>query len=176
MPGLLPEARFGYPTRVVFRLRKRLSQTRFSFGTTSAVMTNLGLVCGLDSGSSPKRAIIGSILVIAFADNISDSFGIHVFQESECLSESEVWTSTLTNFFSRVLVSLSFVLIVAALPLAWAVPCAVVWGLAILALMSWSIARDRKDSPAAVIGEHLVIALAVIAASKVVGRAVLERL
>ena len=55
--------------------------TRFSFGTTSAIVTSLAFVVGL-SGSS-KAAIVVSLLVFAVADNVSDSLGLHIFQESE---------------------------------------------------------------------------------------------
>ncbi len=72
--------------------------TRVSFGSTSAIITNLGLMAGLHSGPHAKGSIIGGILIIAFADNISDSFGIHIFSESEKTDKKEVWTSTLMNF------------------------------------------------------------------------------
>ena len=155
--------------------RPRLSETKISFGTTSAIMTNMGLICGLDTLANPKRAIVGSILVIAFADNFSDSMGIHVFQESEGLSEKEVWFSTATNFFSRVVVSLSFILLVLALPLSAAVPCAVAWGLALLALMSYAIARDRGLNPRREMLVHLCMAAFVTLASHFAGNFLIAR-
>ena len=76
-----------------------LHERRFIFGATTAVITNMGLVTGLFFSPNAKMNIIGSILVIALADNISDSLGIHIFQEAEKLKIKEVWLSTLTNFF-----------------------------------------------------------------------------
>jgi len=150
-------------------------QTRFSFGATSAIMTNLGLVCGLDAAANPKRAIIGSILVIAVADNISDSLGIHIFQESERVGEREVWLSTFTNYATRLLVSLTFLLLVAFLPMQAAVAASVLWGMALLTVMSYAIARDRGESALATIVEHVLIAAAVIAASHFVGELLASR-
>ncbi|MFA6030467.1 MAG: hypothetical protein WC969_11485 [Elusimicrobiota bacterium] len=44
----------------------RLRQARFSFGTTSAIMTNMGLICGLDALTNPKKAIVGKFLLSRF--------------------------------------------------------------------------------------------------------------
>jgi len=71
---------------------------RYIFGATTAIITNMGLVAGLHFGSHAKINIIGSILVIAVADNISDTLGIHIYQESEKVSTKEIWLSTLTIF------------------------------------------------------------------------------
>ncbi|MCX5788020.1 MAG: hypothetical protein NTX64_05850 [Elusimicrobia bacterium] len=147
----------------------RLGKTKFSFGTTSAIITNLALICGLDAVSNPKRAIVGGILVIALADNFSDSMGIHVFQESEGLGDREVWFSTVTNFLSRVVVSFSFIGLILALPLRVAVPCAVAWGLSLLAVMSYAIARDRGANPRREMLIHLCMAVFVIGVSHFVG-------
>ena len=62
----------------------RLSfKTGFSFGLTSAIITTLGLMVGLESGTQSKIAVLGGILTIAVADAFSDSLGIHVSQESQ---------------------------------------------------------------------------------------------
>jgi len=149
---------------------RRPLQTRFSFGASTAIMTNLGLVCGLDTSANPKRAIVGSILIIAVADNISDSLGIHVFQESEHVGSREVWLSTFTNYTTRLLVSLTFLGLIVFLPLEMAVHACVVWGLSLLTLLSYLVARDRKEKPLSSIIEHLLIAGTVITASHYVGR------
>ena len=90
----------------------RLTQTKFSFGATSAIITNLGLITGLDKLAHPQLSIITGILIIAVADNIADSAGIHIYQESECLGSKEVWFSTLSNFLTRILVSLAFIFLI----------------------------------------------------------------
>jgi len=149
-------------------------QTRFSFGSSAALITNLGLITGLNSTANAKFSIITSILVIAVADNISDSFGIHVYQESEHVNRREVWVSTATNFLARLLVSLVFVLLVALLPIGPAVICSLIYGFLLLALISYIIAKDEKVNPFMMIVEHLGIALVVILLSEFVGKELLK--
>ena len=56
--------------------------SKFSFGATSSTVTSLGIIFGLLTSGNPKASIIGSLLVIAVADNIADSLGIHIYRES----------------------------------------------------------------------------------------------
>lgn len=56
--------------------------SKFSFGATSSTVTSLGIIFGLLTSGNPKASVIGSLLVIAVADNIADSLGIHIYRES----------------------------------------------------------------------------------------------
>jgi len=144
-------------------------QARVSFGSTSAIITNLALISGMNHLPGSRISIISGILIIALADNVSDSFGIHIFQESERLDTRENWLTTLTNFFSRLVVSLVFVAIVYLLPIQLAFLCAVVWGLIVLMVISFMIARSRKKHPAGIIFEHLFLLIIVIFLSTIIG-------
>ena len=148
----------------------RSYQTKFSFGATSAIITCLGLIAGLDSLSHPKLSIVGGILVIALADNISDSVGIHIYQESEGIPYKEVWFSTFSNFFTRVFVSLTFIILVIALPVRLVMPCSVVWGLLLLTFMSYTIAKDKGINVYRAIFEHVGIAVFVTILSGFIGK------
>jgi VIT1/CCC1 family predicted Fe2+/Mn2+ transporter len=150
-----------------------LQERRFIFGATTAVITNMGLVTGLFFSPNAKMNIIGSILVIALADNISDSLGIHIFQEAEKLKIKEVWLSTLTNFFTRFLVSMFFVLAIAFMPIQQAVICLIILGMGLLAVISYFVARSQNRNPAVAIVEHIGIAILVILASHWVGEWIL---
>ncbi|MBH0196170.1 MAG: hypothetical protein HP494_11385, partial [Nitrospira sp.] len=57
-------------------------KTGLSFGLTSGVITTLGLMVGLHSGTHSRAIVIGGILTIAIADAMSDALGIHVSEES----------------------------------------------------------------------------------------------
>ena len=149
---------------------RRLGQTKFSFGATSAIITNLALITGLDTMANAKLSIIGSILAIALADNIADSAGIHVYQESECIDKKEVWFSTFSNFFTRLLGSLTFIFLIVVLPIKAAVFCSVVWGLALLTFLTYTISKDRGVKPYSAIFEHMAIASFVIIASHFCGK------
>jgi len=153
----------------------RVWQTRFSFGSTSAIITNLALMAGLHSETNAKVSIIGGIMVIALADNIADSFGIHIFQESENVATREVWTSTISNFISRVLVSLSFVVLLLVLPLNAAIISSIIWGLLLLAVVSYMIAKNEESNPYLSILTHLLIAVVVIFVSNLVGDLLIGR-
>ena len=153
----------------------RPTQTRFSFGATSAIITSLGIITGLDTLTHPKLSIIGALLVIALADNIADSFGIHIYQESEYLSKKEVWLSTLTNFFARLFVSSTFIVLIILLPIKLATACSVIWGLLILTVMTYAIARQRKMSPYSAILVHTIVAVLVVIASNFIGASLIAR-
>jgi VIT1/CCC1 family predicted Fe2+/Mn2+ transporter len=153
----------------------RPAQTRFSFGATSAIITNLGIITGLDTLTHPKLSIIGALLVIALADNLSDSFGIHIYQESEHIGKKEVWLSTLTNFLTRLFVSSTFIILIIVLPIRLAAVCSVIWGLLILTVMTYTIAKQQKINPFSAIFVHLTIAVIVVVASNFIGAFVISR-
>jgi vacuolar iron transporter family protein len=53
-------------------------RTGISFGVISGVITTLGLMVGLHSGTGSKLVVLGGIFTIAIADAFSDALGIHV--------------------------------------------------------------------------------------------------
>ncbi len=150
-------------------------QTKISFGISSAVITSLALITGLDTIGNPKSGIIGSILVIALADNLSDSMGIHFFLESEHVLGKEVWLSTLTNYLARLGVSLSFILLIALLPIGTAVACSIVWGFSILAALSYAIQHRRGKNPFYEALVHIGLAAIVITGSHFAGSFLINR-
>ncbi len=146
-----------------------LSQTKFSFGATSAIITSLGLITGLRTFASPKLSIVGGLFIIAVADNIADSLGIHIYQEAECLKTREVWLSTFTNFMTRLLVTFTFAFLILFFPLPVAVIASIVWGMALLSLLSYAISKREGKNPYLAILEHIVIASLVIVISSYAG-------
>lgn len=132
-------------------------------------------MAGLHSQANAKISIIGGIMVIALADNVSDSFGIHIYQESEKIETLEVWTSTIFNFISRILVSLSFVALMLMLPLNVAIISSMIWGLLLLAVVSYMIAKNESVNPYLSILTHVLIAVAVIFVSNLVGDLLIHR-
>ena len=56
--------------------------------------------------------MVSAPLIAAVADNLTGSLSVHMYQESERLEEREAFIGTLTNFATRFIVCLSFVLIV----------------------------------------------------------------
>ncbi len=141
----------------------------FSYGGTAGIVTSLSLIIGLDAATASRATIISGLLIVALADNLTDALSIHIYQESERLEASQAFRSTVTNFISRLLVSLSFVLLIAFMPVASAISAAVAWGLLLIVTLTTIIARERKVSVVIEVFKHISVALAVILASKAIG-------
>ena len=145
-------------------------RTGISFGLTSAVITTLGLMVGLHSGTHSKIVVLAGILTIAVADAFSDSLGIHVSEEAENThTAKQIWGATVATFMTKFLVAMTFVVPLFLLPLSTAIVVSLIWGLAILAILSYIIARRQGTQPWKIVGEHLVIAVVVVALTHWVG-------
>ena len=116
-----------------------LNPRRFSFGGTSAIVTSMGLIIGLGAAGAETATIVSGLLIVGFADNITDSLSIHMYQEAEKLEERIAFRTTVTNFVVRVLAALSFVAIVLALPAANAVIAALFWGCLLLTAITYAL-------------------------------------
>jgi len=142
----------------------------FSFGLTSGIITTLGLMVGLNSGTSSKLAVIGGILTIAIADASSDALGIHISEESENKHTTrEIWESTLTTFICKFTIALTFLVPVLLLELTSAIIVSIVWGLSLLCIFSFDNAKNGKTTTWKVVLEHLIIGLMVILVAHFVG-------
>lgn len=141
---------------------RKAAHSRFSFGATASIITSLGMVIGLSKLSNARTSIVSGLLVIALADNISDSLGIHIYQESEGVGKKDVWLSTFTNFATRLLVTSVFIALVLFFPLRSAVILSTIWGLITLTIISYIIARTRKENLYLSILEHIGISVMVI--------------
>jgi len=142
----------------------------FSFGLTSGAITTLGLMVGLHSGTHSKTVVIGGILVIAIADALSDSLGIHISEESKKNNEkTDVWEATFATFGSKLIFGLTFAIPVILLDLDLAMIVSVLWGLFALSILSFYIARRNKENPLHVIAEHIGIAVFVILVTNFLG-------
>jgi len=142
---------------------KHSLRTGFSFGLTSGIITTLGLIVGLHAGTHSKIAVIGGILTIAIADTFSDALGIHISQESQDThSVREVWEATLATFLSKLVFALSFIVPILVFEFSLAILISIIWGLSVLSIFSFIIARQQKRNPWKMTAEHLVIGLTVV--------------
>lgn len=149
---------------------KHSLKTGLSFGLTSGIITTLGLIVGLHAGTHSKMAVIGGILVIAIADAFSDALGIHMSEESENVHTTrEIWESTLSTFLSKFTIAITFVAPMLLLQLTTAIIVSVIWGFSLLSLFSYYLARQQKEKPYKVVGEHLLIGIVVVIATHYVG-------
>lgn len=145
-------------------------KTGFSFGSTSGVITTLGLIMGLNSSTSSKMIIIGGIITIAIADAFSDALGIHISEESENKhTAKEIWQSTISTFLSKFFFAITFIIPILLFNLKTAIIISVIWGMSILGILSFYVAKKEKVKPIGVISEHLIIAIAVVVITNYVG-------
>ncbi len=151
-------------------LKNKGARTGVFFGATSGVITTVGLIAGLYAGTESVVAVLGGILVIAVADAMSDALGIHLAQEADPDSTSEhIWSATISTFLTKFVVALTFAVPVMWLPLQTAVIVSIGWGLLIIGLLSWFLARSQQNAVLPVVSEHLGIAIAVIVVSYYIG-------
>jgi len=145
-------------------------RTGITFGLTSAVITTLGLMVGLHSGTHSKIVILAGILTIAIADAFSDALGIHISEEAENThTTKEIWVATISTFLAKFLFALTFVVPVFFFTLSTAIVVGLIWGLSILTLLSYIIAKSQSEPPWKIVGEHLMIAIIVIGITHWVG-------
>ena len=144
----------------MFRHSRRVG---ISFGLTSGVITTLGLMSGLNASTGSRTIVIGGILTIAVADAFSDALGIHMSEEAESVhTPRQIWSASLATFFTKLLTALSFLVPVLLLPLKTAIFASIGWGLLILIIFSYLLAKEQKRAPLGVILEHLAVALTVL--------------
>lgn len=142
----------------------------FIFGLTSGIITTLGLIVGLHAGTHSRLVVIGGVLTIAIADAFSDALGIHISEESESKHvKKEIWESTLSTFLAKFFFASTFIVPLLLFQLSTAIIVGVVWGLSLLGILSFFIAREQKVKPWKVIAEHLIIAAVVIVLTHYVG-------
>jgi len=85
-------------------------KTGLTFGLTSGVITTLGLMVELHSGTHSRTVVIGGIPTIAIADAMSDALGIHVSEESKNRGPTrQIWEATLATFVAKFVIAMTFV-------------------------------------------------------------------
>jgi len=146
------------------------ARTGLFFGATSGVITTIGLIVGLNAGTRSITAVLGGILVIAVADAMSDALGIHLAEEADPNTDhAHVWAATIMTFLTKFVFSISFAIPLLLLPLTTAVAVSVVWGLLVIIILSYFLARSQDESPLYIIGEHVGIAILVLVFSHYIG-------
>ena len=151
-------------------INKHSLKIGISFGTTSGIITTLGLMVGLNSGTHSQATIIGGILTIAIADSFSDALGIHVSEESEGKhTEREIWESTIYTFLAKFIFALIFIIPILFLELSIAIIVSIIFGLSLLSILSYLLSRKQNKKTWRVVLEHLIVALVVILLAHYIG-------
>lgn len=146
----------------------------FGFGITSGIITTLGMIVGLNAATNSEVAVIGGILTIAVADSLSDAFGIHISEEysSKRSSSKGVWQSTFSTFFAKLFFALTFLVPFIIFSLSSAILVSILWGLSLITLFSYYLAKKKNSSMFKTISEHLAISIFVIVATNFLGKVI----
>lgn len=145
------------------------SKIGFSFGTTSGIITTLGLIVGLIASNASKEIVISGVLIIAIADAFSDSLGIHISEESEQIhSNKQIWVASLSTYFSKLMIALTFLVPVAFLPNFLTLIISIAWAMVLLIILSYLISPKEKRVKSII--EHVLIASIVIIAGFLIGQ------
>ena len=146
------------------------ARTGLFFGATSGVITTIGLITGLNAGTHSIVAVLGGIFVIAVADAMSDALGIHLAEEADPdATTHHIWSATISTFVNKFIFALSFAVPLLLLPLDQAVVASLLWGMFVIIVLSYFLARAQNASPILIIGEHLGIAVLVVVLSHFIG-------
>ena len=145
------------------------------FGLTSGVITTLGIMIGLHSGTHSKLAVLVGIIVLAIADALSDAIGIHVSEEAEMEhTTKELWQTAFFTFLSKLLFALTFIVPIMFLELFSAILVSIFWGLSLITVFSFYMARSQKQNTYKIIAEHVLITALVVLSAHYLGDAIYE--
>lgn len=160
------------------KIRQRGSHqlvTGISFGLTSGVITALGMIVGLYFATYSKLAVVAGTITMAIADGLADGAGQHMSEEAEIEggkakhTQREVWLTTLFTFLSVCGSILSFIPFFLIFPLKTAIFVGIGWGMLLLVVFNYMMAKAKKENALVVIAEHVALAVFVIVVSYFVG-------
>ncbi|MGH9522576.1 MAG: hypothetical protein ACRD3E_08595, partial [Terriglobales bacterium] len=145
-------------------------------GGTAAIVTSMALITGLAAAGASKGSVLSALLIAAIADNLTDSLSVHLYQESEGLEQREAFFGTLSNFATRLVLCLTFALIVWLFGVRAAAGWGTLWGMALLSALTYVVAQRRRVSAVYEIGKHLGVAVLVIFVSRILGQWIAARI
>ncbi len=152
---------------------KQSLRAGLGFGLTSGIITTLGLMVGLYSGTNSKMVVISGVLIIAIADALSDSLGMHISKEAELdQSHKQVWEATIATFLAKFVFSLTFIFPFLFLAIKEAVVTGIIWGLLLLTGFNIYLIKQKKKGSYFSLLEHLALAIIVIIVTFLVGKGI----
>ena len=140
-----------------------------AFGISSAGLTVLGLIIGVNAALASRIAIIVSIACIAFADSMADAIGIYTQDRSEGTSSKKAFTGALNNFFGKLFFALSFIIPFFFFSIITAIIIDIIWGFILLVFVNIIIAIIQEESKTKTVLKNLVIATIVLILSYLIG-------
>jgi len=140
------------------------------FGLASGIITTLGLIIGLYFSTYSKIIVIEGILIIALIDALSDAFGMHLSEEFALKSDKHVFKTMAYTFFFKLIFALSFLIFIIPFSNTLAIILSTIYGLILIAILSYYIAKSEKIDVDKVIMQHLLLGVIVILLSFGIGK------
>ncbi len=142
----------------------------FSFGISSAVLTTLGMIVGLDSATKSEFAVISGIVSVAIADSFSDAIGMYSSKKSERgVSSSSAFKSAFNVFLGKLVFTLSFIFPFLFFSYNKAIFLSILWGLFLLAVVNMQIAYVNEENSLISVIKNTFIALTIMFLSFIAG-------
>jgi predicted adenylyl cyclase CyaB len=146
---------------------------KFSYGISSAVLTTLGVIVGLNSATASQIAVIGGIVAVAIADSLSDSMGMYAAKTTERgVSSAVAFRNALNVFLGKFIFTLTFIIPFIIFPFSFAIYTCIAWGLILLTFVNFQIAFIQEKNIPKTIIKNILIAIVVIIISYLAGKGV----
>lgn len=146
------------------------------FGLSSAIITTLGIIVGTHSTTDLKHAVIGAILVVAFADSLADSLGVYFSEVArEKCEKIEAFVSAISAFFTKFIFAMTFLIPILIFELHTAIIVCICYGLIVLGVYGFYTAKTKKESIFQNVVWYILLALVVIVASHYLGLFINQR-
>lgn len=159
--------------QILIRFHDRVGE--LIFGITSGVLTTTGLLVGVNAATESRLAVVSSILVIAMADSLSDSFGMYLSKLGERGNTPiEAVRYAFGTFAGKFMLPLTF-----ALPFLFPVfslPTAVIidlaWGAVVLSVLSVEQALVSQKPVLRIVCRNIGLAILIVCLSTLIGTVV----
>lgn len=141
-----------------------------AFGVSAAVLSILGLMIAVYAALSTKIAIITSIISLALADSLADTYALYSQKKMSGFSTKKALKFGFSNFFSRFFLTSSFILPILFLEKILGIIVNLIIGFSILILLNLLISVFQESSKVATLAKSLSFSLVVLFGSYFAGR------
>jgi len=117
-----------------------------AFGISAAVLSILGLMIGVYAALSTKVAIITSIISLALADSLADTYALYSQKKMRGASTLKALKFGFSNFFSRFLLTSSFILPILFLDKILGIVINLIFGFTILIILNLLISIYQESN------------------------------
>jgi len=146
---------------------------KWTFGISSAVLTTLGMIVGLNSATSSRLAVLAGIAAVAIADSLSDSLGMYSQKKAERGTSSKTaFNYAWGCFLGKFIFTFSFMIPFLLLPIEPAILISVIWGLMLISFVNAQIAFIQEENITWGVTKSIIITLIVVLLSYLAGKAI----